>query len=511
MTKSLLPQLKDSNVKLGYKTLSASTFFASGLNDKVCISCFMDDKILWSQPILILQSQYDFAMLNAWDGSLTIDEKSDTILAAMIGAGRKNPEDNTFSGVLLGDIRKGTQNINDSNNLTGLYGYHHGIQSFSLTEDGKATFGKAGRGQILIDGNESTIQSASRISTNDGTGMKIDLDDGIIDIIEGANETARLTLTSKNNTTLINVDKSNYYLQSDKYSETNGMKIDLTNGKIQTAGAYGKILINPNSPYLQIQGLYNSSFQNLMYIDTNSYYLQSADYSADDKKGMHINLKNGKIIGYNLYLAGYNSAGKSIVIDSGATYPLKIGSNFYVDYNGNLVCDGATIKNARILTANIEHLTGTGNQAININENFYVSGSGHMTANGASINGSVSAGGLTAGNIKLENSTLTIGRVTLTSGFDGLEISGGVWAGSFNTSSCMMGDNFIFAETITGNVSSCNIDGTNIKTYITNAIAAAGVPDHKHSIASSHRHDYPGSYEGVTSYESISSQTGNPI
>jgi hypothetical protein len=84
--------------------LSASKFYLSGLNDKVCVS----RKNCWYQPILILQSQYDFAMLNEWDGSLTIDEENGTILSAMIGAGRKNIEDNTFSGVLLGDVRKGT-------------------------------------------------------------------------------------------------------------------------------------------------------------------------------------------------------------------------------------------------------------------------------------------------------------------------------------------------------------------------------------------------------------------
>jgi hypothetical protein len=29
-------------------------------------------------------------MLNEWDGTLTIDEKNGTILATMLGAGRKN-------------------------------------------------------------------------------------------------------------------------------------------------------------------------------------------------------------------------------------------------------------------------------------------------------------------------------------------------------------------------------------------------------------------------------------
>ena len=50
-----------------------------------------------------MQSRYDFAMLNAWDGTLTMDEENGTIMSTMLGAGRKN-SDNTFSGVLIGDI-----------------------------------------------------------------------------------------------------------------------------------------------------------------------------------------------------------------------------------------------------------------------------------------------------------------------------------------------------------------------------------------------------------------------
>jgi hypothetical protein len=55
-----------------------------------------------------MQSRYDFAMLNNWDGTLTLDEKNGTILSTMLGAGRKNT-DNSFSGVLIGDIQGGTK------------------------------------------------------------------------------------------------------------------------------------------------------------------------------------------------------------------------------------------------------------------------------------------------------------------------------------------------------------------------------------------------------------------
>jgi hypothetical protein len=60
-------------------------------------------------------------MLNEWNGSLTIDEENGTILATMLGAGKKN-SDNQFSGVLIGDVGGGTGLI-DTTPLTGVYGF----------------------------------------------------------------------------------------------------------------------------------------------------------------------------------------------------------------------------------------------------------------------------------------------------------------------------------------------------------------------------------------------------
>jgi hypothetical protein len=50
-----------------------------------------------------------------------------------------------------------------------------------LNIDGTAFFGKAGRGRIEFDGNSGVIKSAGW-NDNCTSGMKIDLDDGIIDI-----------------------------------------------------------------------------------------------------------------------------------------------------------------------------------------------------------------------------------------------------------------------------------------------------------------------------------------
>jgi hypothetical protein len=46
-------------------------------------------------------------------------------MATMVGAGVKN-SDNTFSGVLMGDIVAGADFDSRNANGLGLYGFHHG-------------------------------------------------------------------------------------------------------------------------------------------------------------------------------------------------------------------------------------------------------------------------------------------------------------------------------------------------------------------------------------------------
>jgi hypothetical protein len=48
-----------------------------------------EQTIIWRQPLVIMQNRYPSPMLNAWDGSLKIDEENGTIMSTMVGAGRK--------------------------------------------------------------------------------------------------------------------------------------------------------------------------------------------------------------------------------------------------------------------------------------------------------------------------------------------------------------------------------------------------------------------------------------
>ena len=134
---------------------------------------------LWTQPILVLQNLWPNSVINAWDGkSLVLDEDNSTIIAASIAAGKKNSEDNTFSGVMIGDW-KGKDAEDSITEQTGIYGFYHGAMSYAFKEDGTAFIGKSSRARINFDGNESTIYSAGYKDTvtNPG-GMMIDLYNG---------------------------------------------------------------------------------------------------------------------------------------------------------------------------------------------------------------------------------------------------------------------------------------------------------------------------------------------
>lgn len=142
-------------------------------------------QIIWSQPIFVLQNNYPSSTLNKWDGkTLTIDYDNGRILATAIAAGSKN-KSNEFSGVMMGDWSdSATSESKDITKTTGLYGFHEGAMSFAFREDGSAFIGKSGKGRLLFDGDNSTIQSESYSAGYDG--MIIDFDDGFIKMFNGS-------------------------------------------------------------------------------------------------------------------------------------------------------------------------------------------------------------------------------------------------------------------------------------------------------------------------------------
>lgn len=360
--------------------------------DNFCVNAYdADDNMVWTQPVLISQNRYGSPMLNDWDGDLTIDEKNGTILSAMIGAGVKN-KDNSFSGVLMGQIGKAFQTDN-----IGLYGYDHGAQSFSFDVTGTATLGVSGQGQIRFDGNKGTITSGNYIeptfdAPNAGLGMKIDLDDSFMNVFgsagqiklnamtkeDGGSMDSLFKIISADGNVLMDVSDDGYLIQSNNFTKragtediTSGMRIDIDKGKLESIGLddngnwSGDILINSTgSPYFRIRTAYkkdeNSSVEqkNLILIDKNDLYLQSRDFryitrGADGKiteygAGTKIDIADGKITSYDFTINAYGVYGDNqlgyITIDSGAKkYPLDINNQFTVDWGGNITANYITV------------------------------------------------------------------------------------------------------------------------------------------------------------------------
>ena len=249
---SYMPKFKKETVTIGGDTitqyrLQVSTMYLD--NDKyVCSAvCRVNGDIKYVQPILIIKNRFASPMLNAWDGELTIDKKNGTILSSMMGAGKKN-NDNTFSGVLMGEVAAKTQD-NSVNAETGVFGFNHGEQSFGLRDDGTAFFGKPGRGRIEFDGNKGEIMSSAynRPIAAERTGMKIDLDDAMIDmrgayILETQSSRWNIDNPASQNNNEVNINDS----------DLDGAHDDFIN--LTRYGASGsQVLIQAQSPFLTIK------------------------------------------------------------------------------------------------------------------------------------------------------------------------------------------------------------------------------------------------------------------
>lgn len=124
-------------------------------------------------PVHFMLNRFGLANLNDWDGnSVEIKEKGGYILAPQVGAGVKD-NNNSFTGVLMGEVKEGGKSSAD----IGLLGYHQGERTIFLdAKTGKAEFGKADAARIILDPTSNKAQLYSgNYSTSEKTGMLIDL------------------------------------------------------------------------------------------------------------------------------------------------------------------------------------------------------------------------------------------------------------------------------------------------------------------------------------------------
>ena len=125
-------------------------FINTEINNAIRCDIFDNNKRLGSIhiPINMYLDRYSNTLINGWDGnSVSINDDGGVILAPQVGAGKKE-DDNSFTGMVMGVVK-------ESGSLSeeiGLFGYNKGDKTvFISAEDGHASFGRKGRGQMIID------------------------------------------------------------------------------------------------------------------------------------------------------------------------------------------------------------------------------------------------------------------------------------------------------------------------------------------------------------------------
>lgn len=329
--KDLVPTLevKEETNGISYIKLIPKSTYIQGLKPFGIQYTDTQQTKIFTQPILNIQNRYFSSTLNKWDGELSVDGNKNTILAKMIGAGRKN-KDNTFSGVMLGDWT-GSVDANDGGKLSlkehiGLYGIHKGETSFGFTEQGIGFIGKAGKGRILLDGDNSVITSSNwtldgKYNTHEGLYMKID--DGFI----------------------LMRDKKSHYIKLDVLAPGNINKDD------------GRISSPIPSP---TPGGKDSEFPFVIYGDKDNFTQigWNGNLFMRGKKPSEKSSSEGSPSGY-IYLNA-----------SASKYPLDINNHFAVAWDGSLtiskqnICNEFSERANQIIEKDDQRTTGDGDSNV---------------------------------------------------------------------------------------------------------------------------------------------------
>ncbi len=235
---------------IDYKALQANQVFVSDYDYQVSVVASIGKPIYWIQPILIMQSEYDFAIVNDWTGVTKTNDES--IVSSVIAAGKK--ENNKFSGIILGDV---LETVANAVSQTGLYGINKGAITFSLTDNGLATFENIGSRVLL--GIENHLMSHT-----DTSGLKnlldFDLDNQELTFEANVGSSGRLKLsaaspylnfTDNNNKSLLSIGDNVCLLQSsDEALKINLISKTIEGGSSATLNWTGPVSCSYNSAYV---------------------------------------------------------------------------------------------------------------------------------------------------------------------------------------------------------------------------------------------------------------------
>lgn len=357
------------------------TFDGSDLNSAIVVN--VPNIGCLHVPIYMILNRYGHNALNGWDGnSIQLNANGDTILAPQIGAGKKQSNDNTFTGILMGDVK--TTNSTD----TGIMGYDHGVRSiFMDAKTGKTVLGKQGAGQITIDPRNNTARIYSgnynySPGTTAGAGMEIDLTDPHVKFGSGHFEVNNLgNIKAEGGGTIagwkigyddLTSDNNQVYLRSRNYGTSNNNKYAIYSN--------GTFSVTPDGFLHSVRG------------DIAGWIIEDTTLS---KGGVTINSDNSSASNYAI--RANNSAGTR---------------KFSVDYNGNLYSRAGDIAGWTIQEGQLSKKDASNNQLklsptegisiVNGSESskkFTVDNKGYLTSTSGKIGGwNISSTTLSGGN-----------------------------------------------------------------------------------------------------------------
>ena len=150
------------------KVIPSATFSEEQENNYIVIR--NKEQEIATVPIYMYLNRYGVESLNGWDGQkVLINNNGEYIFAPQIGAGYKDKDDNTFTGVVMGTL------VESNTKTTGLFGFDKGARTFCINaeENGISTIGG-----WKIDTNQlSNVSTKEKDFTGEASGIILRADD----------------------------------------------------------------------------------------------------------------------------------------------------------------------------------------------------------------------------------------------------------------------------------------------------------------------------------------------
>lgn len=282
-------------------------------------------------PIHLYLDRFGMRLLNQWDGNkITINNEAGAILTPQIGAGKKDTN-NTFTGLVMGTAKE----ANSTTEKIGLLGYKQGVQTLFLdSQTGRAEFGKAGGGQIILDPANNTAKIQSGNYTAGSSGMLIDLTTPEIKFGSGkfsVNSSGVATMTGAN-ISAANITQGT--INSASISQGTIDAATITQGTITNANIKSSITVGGSNNTNGTITVKNSSGNDIVLINQNGITLNGGA-TVVGSNGLPTVLifdTDYTIIGYDRF--GYSSTYKIGNTEyygrMGLKIPYKIPTNFII-------------------------------------------------------------------------------------------------------------------------------------------------------------------------------------